>query len=71
VPAYLREASGVMSGRRVDAGVVAEVVDRAREEVTPISDGRVTAEYKRLLLGQLIKAHFLTLFPELEEGDVL
>ncbi|MBS1664871.1 MAG: FAD binding domain-containing protein, partial [Bacteroidetes bacterium] len=54
VPAYLREASGVMSGRRVDAGLVAEVVDRAREEVTPISDVRGTAEYKRLLLGQLI-----------------
>jgi xanthine dehydrogenase small subunit len=34
------------------------------EEISPISDIRGSAEYKRLLLRQLILAHFLTLFPE-------
>jgi len=33
-------------------------------EISPISDARGTAAYKRLLLGQLIKAHFLTIFPK-------
>lgn len=66
VPAFLEGASGVMSGRRPDAGLLEEVVEAAQAEVSPISDVRGTAEYKRLLLGQLIKAHFLTLFGELE-----
>ena len=33
-------------------------------EISPISDARGTAEYKRLLLRQLIFAHFILLFPE-------
>ena len=38
----------------------------AQSEITPISDARGSEDYKRLLLGQLIKAHFITLFPELQ-----
>jgi xanthine dehydrogenase small subunit len=34
----------------------------ARSEVSPISDVRGTADYKRLLLGQLVLAHFNVLF---------
>jgi xanthine dehydrogenase small subunit len=34
-------------------------------EISPISDVRGSAEYKKLLLNQLIKAHFLKLFPQL------
>ncbi len=66
VPAWLEGASAVMSGRWPDAGLLEEVVEAAQAAVSPISDARGTAEYKRLLLGQLIKAHFLTLFGELE-----
>jgi len=71
VPAYLEGASAITHGRRPDAMLVEEVVERAQGEVTPISDVRGTAEYKRLLLGQLIKAHFLTLFEELNAEDLL
>jgi xanthine dehydrogenase small subunit len=71
VPAFLEGASGVMSGRWPDAGLVAEVIDKALAGVSPISDARGTVEYKRLLLGQLIKAHFLTLFPGLPVEDIL
>jgi xanthine dehydrogenase small subunit len=39
----------------------------ARSEVTPISDVRGSADYKRLLLGQLVLAHFHVLF-DLEAG---
>ncbi|MDZ7635148.1 MAG: hypothetical protein U5L72_12280 [Bacteroidales bacterium] len=35
-----------------------------QEEISPISDARGSAEYKRLLLRQLLIAHFLKLFPE-------
>ena len=34
------------------------------DEIAPISDARGTADYKRLLLRQLLFAHFMELFPE-------
>lgn len=71
VPACLEGASLSMAGRRVDETLVREVVEIARSEVKPISDARGTAAYKLLLLGQLIKSHFLTLFPYLSVARVL
>jgi xanthine dehydrogenase small subunit len=71
VPAWLGGASAVMSGRKPDVELLEEVVERAQAEISPISDARGTEAYKRLLLGQLIKAHFLTLFPELPVEEVL
>jgi len=71
VPAWLEGASAVMSGRKPDVELLEEVVERAQAEISPISDARGTETYKRLLLGQLIKAHFLTLFPELPVEEVL
>jgi len=40
----------------------AEVIEA---EISPISDARGSAEYKRLLLRQLFFAHFIKLFPEI------
>ncbi len=71
VPVCLEGASLLMAGRRVDEELVQEVVGMARSEVKPISDARGTAAYKLLLLGQLIKSHFLTLFPQLSVVRVL
>ena len=71
VPALLEGASLSMAGRSVDESLVQEVVKKAVEDISPISDARGTAVYKRLLLGQLIKAHFLTLFPRLPVERVL
>ncbi|MDO6431895.1 FAD binding domain-containing protein [Flavitalea sp. BT771] len=71
VPAYLEGTSLLMKGRRVDEGLVAEVLESADGEIRPISDARGTEAYKRLLLGQLIKGHFLTLFPGLSVEALL
>ena len=65
IPAWLKGASSLLSGKTPDANLLNEVIKAAQKEVTPISDVRGTAEYKRLLLTNLIKAHFLTLFPQL------
>ena len=43
----------------------------AMTEISPISDARGSAEYKRLLLRQLIYAHFLKLFPEIIKPEDL
>jgi xanthine dehydrogenase small subunit len=44
--------------------LIIETIELIKTEISPISDARGTKEYKTLLLSQLIKAHFITLFPE-------
>lgn len=66
VPMYLSKTSDFLIGKKVSEELIEEVIDVVQLEISPISDARGTKEYKRLLLGQLIKAHFMTLFPELD-----
>lgn len=65
VPLYLSKASAFLQGKKISETVIEEVLLIAKQEISPISDARGTAAYKRFLLGQLIKAHFITLFPTL------
>ena len=65
VPMLLRAVSAFLVGKQVSEELILEAVTLAQTEITPISDARGTEPYKRLLLSQLIKAHFLTLFPQL------
>ena len=55
-----------MDGKELTAELVKEAVKIADTEISPIDDVRGSAKYKRLLLQQLIYAHFITLKPELE-----
>jgi xanthine dehydrogenase small subunit len=64
VPLYLRETSAYLNGRTVTAETILEANRLMQEEISPISDVRGSAEYKRLLLRQLLFAHFIRLFPE-------
>ena len=66
VPAYLSKGSEFLKGKKIEADVIAELLNITQREISPISDARGTTDYKRLLLRQLIKAHFITLYPELE-----
>jgi xanthine dehydrogenase small subunit len=71
VPLYLRRTSEAMSGREADSGTVKQAMRLAQEEASPISDVRGSAEYKRLLLRQLLIAHFLRLAPGKIEAEKL
>jgi xanthine dehydrogenase small subunit len=71
IPMYLKKASEFLNGKVISEEAVDEVVKIAQLEISPISDARGTAEYKRLLLGQLIKAHFISMFPELKVEKLL
>jgi xanthine dehydrogenase small subunit len=64
VPLYLEKTCLFLTGRPVSADVVLQANAIMQEEIAPISDARGSAEYKRLLLRQLLLAHFLKLFPE-------
>jgi xanthine dehydrogenase small subunit len=71
VPAFLKDASASLVGKSISPELIQQVIRIAQEEIAPISDVRGTEAYKRLLLSQLIKAHFLKLFPQLKTERVL
>lgn len=71
LPTYLFKSSEWLVGKRVSATMIAELIAVAQSEIKPISDVRGTEAYKRLLLSQLIKAHFIKLFPALPLEQVL
>jgi xanthine dehydrogenase small subunit len=63
VPLYLKTTADYLSGRPIDGDTVRGAAEMALKEIAPISDIRGTAAYRRLLVRQLIYAHFCTLFP--------
>ena len=65
IPTYLSKCSEFLIGKKVSATLISQLITIAQTEVSPISDARGTETYKRLLLSQLIKAHFIKLFPGL------
>jgi xanthine dehydrogenase small subunit len=70
IPMQLPQTAEYLCGREPSAETAIAAADVARSEITPISDVRGSADYKRLLLGQLILAHFNVLFG-VEEGFVV
>ncbi len=66
IPMYLEKTSSFLENKKISSDNVKEAAQIADTEISPISDVRGSALYKRLLLRQLIYAHFISLFPELE-----
>lgn len=60
VPKLLDKTNAFLKGKSLNEPTIDAAIAIAQTEITPISDARGTANYKRLLLGQLIKAHFIT-----------
>jgi xanthine dehydrogenase small subunit len=71
VPLYLKKTSSFLAGKNVSEELVGELARISLSEISPISDARGSKEYKSLLLGQLIRAHFIELFPGLNAEKVL
>ena len=69
IPMQLPQTADYLCGLEPSAETAIAAADVARSEIAPISDVRGSADYKRLLLGQLILAHFNVLFG-VEEGLV-
>lgn len=65
VPLLLARTGEYLVGRELSADTVAGANEVMQEEISPIGDVRGTAAYKRLLLRQLLFAHFLRFAPEL------
>ncbi|MCH8170390.1 MAG: FAD binding domain-containing protein [Bacteroidetes bacterium] len=65
IPLYLKETGKFLSSKKISSAIIEEASEILQDEISPISDARGTAEYKRLLLRQLFYAHFIKLFPKL------
>ncbi len=62
VPLYLKETSAFLRGLEISEETITAANEIMQSEISPISDVRGSAEYKRLLLRQLFRAHFVEIF---------
>lgn len=62
IPLYLKETSAFLCGREINNEIITAANEIMQSEISPISDVRGAEQYKRLLLRQLFRAHFLELF---------
>ncbi|HWR32330.1 MAG TPA: FAD binding domain-containing protein [Chitinophagaceae bacterium] len=62
VPVFLKKTSWYLIGQKINEETIYGAIEAMKTEISPISDARGSKEYKTLLLGQLIRAHFLAVF---------
>lgn len=65
IPLYLTEMRKSLLGKKISADTIIAGIDIALTEISPITDIRGSAEYKKLLLRQLLLAHFYKFSPQL------
>jgi xanthine dehydrogenase small subunit len=63
VPLYLAKTRAFLINKKIDSKLIEEAARIAVSETSPITDARGSVQYKKLLLRQLLFAHFLKLFP--------
>lgn len=71
VPLYLEKTSAFLAGKPANEETIRQAIAIMQTEIAPISDARGSKEYKTLLLGQLIKAHFLTCRPSIPAANLI
>lgn len=64
IPTYLHKTCAFLQGKPLSPNTIKSANDVLQAEISPISDVRGSAEYKRLMLRQLFYGHFIRLFPE-------
>lgn len=65
VPKFLARTSAFLCNKVPSNALLEQALELAQSEVAPIADVRGSVAYKRLLLRQLMKAHFIKFFPQL------
>ena len=72
VPLFMKNTAQFLINKPISSTTVEAAIEVAQKEISPISDVRGSAEYKRLLVRQLLISHFCKLFPErLKVGELL
>ena len=65
IPLLLEKTSSFLEGKNISNETLKNAKNILLDEIKPIDDIRGTAKYKKLLLSQLLLAHFLKHFPDL------
>ncbi len=68
---HLAKTSAYLNDTPMDALLFAKAWTIASAEISPISDARGSADYKRLLLRQLLAAHIMRCFPGMVKKEAL
>ncbi|MCP4220796.1 MAG: (2Fe-2S)-binding protein, partial [bacterium] len=71
IPLFLAKTCAFLTGKAPAPGTLKEALGIMDSEISPISDVRGSARYKKRLLRHLVTAHFITLFPEENFEEVL
>lgn len=71
IPLYLNNTCNYLRNKTIDTETIRNAAEISLKEISPISDARGSAEYKSLLLRQLLFAHFIKLFPQLVDPEKL
>ncbi len=69
VPLLLVKTNKFLQGKEINKENILRSIDYIQEEISPISDARGSAEYKKLLLRQLIFSHFIKFKPQLINAE--
>lgn len=64
IPLYLHQTVAFLLGKKIEEAVIRQAISLINTEISPISDARGSAAYKRLLLRQLFLAHLMKFFPD-------
>jgi xanthine dehydrogenase small subunit len=71
IPLFLTKTCNFLKGKIVSNDIILQANVIMQKEITPISDVRGSKEYKGLLIRQLFFAHFIKLFPESLDLNIL
>ena len=71
VPGFLTKTCDFLTGKELNAEQLSTATEVMLDDISPISDVRGSSEYKTLLLRQLVTAHFIELFPNKFDMEVL
>lgn len=71
IPKYMNETVHFLTNQKLNIEIIKETIKIIDEEISPISDVRGSAEYKRLLAKQMFKTHIVELFPNKFSVDQL
>ena len=64
IPLYLQQSCAFLQNKKISNSLLKHALALAQKEISPLSDSRGSEEYKRLLVQQLLIAHWLKLLPE-------
>jgi len=71
VPMLLEKTAEFFKGKEITNENILSASSIAQSEISPISDVRGSAEYKIILLRQILFSHFLKMFPDLIKVEEL